>query len=264
MQRRPWRHSPDGLPVFLLVQEEAGLLAVFHIHIILHAVLTDFDLGIKGRGQETAGAGKPLLLADLGVAPLVDAADLDAVRGEHGAEGLENEAFQTVGAECERLDDQNILIFVDGDAWQEIRLAEDDAAGGGVNDFLPVLPGGTHPPGEEGIGNFLLFVPGEHPDADGRPAVDEAISEEIAVKIADRQDVAVLKRTLHPVDFVVIDPESACLEKAALLRADIGGGADAEIGFVAEIIIHADGHRVPPYILWPAVTDGAAWRSEPP
>ena len=72
----------DGQPVVFLVEEEAGFLAVLHIHQIADAVFHDFHLRVKFLPDEAFVALHALLQAHLGVAALVDAADLYAVPGE--------------------------------------------------------------------------------------------------------------------------------------------------------------------------------------
>ena len=67
-------------PVVLLIQEETGLLAVFHIHVIKYAILT--DTGQRGSGRGTIPAfifRQTFQLPDGNVVPLIQSPDGDAV-----------------------------------------------------------------------------------------------------------------------------------------------------------------------------------------
>ena len=86
----------DGAPVFLLIQEKARFLAVFHIHQIADPVLRDGHKGLKGLTEEALRPGQPLLFPHLRVAPLVDAPDPDPVLCQDLHEGIQYEGLETV------------------------------------------------------------------------------------------------------------------------------------------------------------------------
>ena len=60
-----------------------------------------------------------------------------------------------IDAEREGLDDEDIGEFIDDKAGQEIRFAENDAAGGGIDCALAVCPGVAHAHLEERVVNLL-------------------------------------------------------------------------------------------------------------
>ena len=93
--------SADGPAVLLLIEEEAGLLAVFHVDIIADSVFRDEDVGIERFGEESLRPLESFLLADLCVTPLIDAADIDPVLRKHFHERLENKPLEPICAERE-------------------------------------------------------------------------------------------------------------------------------------------------------------------
>ena len=202
----------DGAPVLLLIQEKAGLLTVFHIHDIYHAVFGDLNFCVKRLGEESFCARHAFFFAHFGVAALIDAADLHAVFCQNLNQAGENEALQTVDAQRQRFDDQNIFIFVHGQTREEIRLPEDQPAGGQIHDPSAVVHGLTDFPFYKGGRHRLRFLPGENPDPDGGRGVDKAVSEKISVVIFDADELAVRTGAFYMRDFVVINPQSALLE----------------------------------------------------
>ncbi len=89
-------HGTDGLTVQLLVEEEAGLLAVLYVHDVLHAVLGDRNEGVELLGEKSFRALEAFLFPDLRIAPLIDAADPDAVLMENLHKGCKDQALQAV------------------------------------------------------------------------------------------------------------------------------------------------------------------------
>ena len=118
----------DGAPVFLLIQEKAGLLAVFHIDDIADAIFRDRDPGVEGLSDKALKARQTLFFTDLGVAPLIDPPDHDPILRQDLHQGGEQEGLEPVDAQGQGLHDQNILVLVHGQPRQEVRLAEDQAA----------------------------------------------------------------------------------------------------------------------------------------
>ena len=72
----------------LLVEEESGFLPLCHIHPIVHPVLTNLNLGVKGLGEKTLYPLHALLESLLRIAPLVDTANRKPLLRENFEEYL--------------------------------------------------------------------------------------------------------------------------------------------------------------------------------
>ena len=203
-------------PVIFLVEEEAGFLAVLDVDDVAHAVFDDLDVGVEFRADEALDAVHALLEALLRVAALVHAADFDAVLGQHLLEQFDDAQLHFVDAERERFDDEHVGEFVDDEAGQKVRLAENHAAGARVHGLFAVRPGVAHALFEKRVVNFLRAVARHHAHADLRVLVDEAAAERVAVCVLHGNDRAVFEGALDRGDLVVVDPEPAGLEAAAL------------------------------------------------
>ena len=224
--RRIAADAPDREAVEFLVEEEAGFLPVLHINDIFDAVFGDRDVRVKFFREEAFCALQPFFLADFRVAPLINSAHADTVpekklyeTGE--AENLECYAFRHAGqgmleAKGQRFYDQNITVLVNRQPRQKIRLAEDNAAGvfrvlpRDRKNFLSVIPRVFHAPEDEGRRDDIFLLPREHPDAQLRVHVQEAVSQEKAVPVKDPDDGAVFG-AFDGLDFVVVNPCAASL-----------------------------------------------------
>ena len=147
--------------VVFLIEEEAGFLAVFEIDMVAHAVFDDFGrsgaecrcgfvvwreghghrrkrrLGaeagkIASQGEPSAAFLKAFELARRHVIALVNAANDDAIFGEHLYKQGEHDRFQALHAVGERLGHKHVVEAVDDEAAKAIGLGENHAAGGNV------------------------------------------------------------------------------------------------------------------------------------
>ena len=98
----------DSQPVVLLVQEEAGLLAVLHIHHIPDPIFPYFHLGVKGISHESLMALHTLLQTDLGIAALIDSPDSDSVLRHDFSELVHNDRLQAVDSQGQGFHHQHI------------------------------------------------------------------------------------------------------------------------------------------------------------
>ena len=202
--------------VVFLIQEESCFLPIFDIHVVAHAVLHDLNLGIKRFADEALDALHPFLLAHLGVAALINAPDMDAVRFHQFFQDIHNHNLEPVDAKRQGLHHQHISKFIDHQPRQKVRLAKDHAAAGNViHDFLPVFPGIFHPHTEKCLIHLRIPVPGHHADHQLRIAVDESSPQRIPVKIMDPNHVSVFKCSQHGVHFIIINPGAALLQGPA-------------------------------------------------
>ena len=131
------RQARHRATVELLVEEEARLLAVLEVDVVLDAVFAHDAAG--GVGRDLPLKGKPalverqaLLLAHLGVVALVDAHDALAVLAQHTHKRRQDDGLQALHTHREHLRHENVLVTVDHKAWEAVGLGEDEAAAVGV------------------------------------------------------------------------------------------------------------------------------------
>ena len=139
--------------VVLLVQEEAGLLAVFKVHPVAHAILADFRPGLLGGLEPLQGEPALVLLQTLPgaeghVVALKDALDVLAVLAQHVHQDGEEDRLELLHAIGQGLGDQHRAEAVHGQAGELVGLAEDHPAAAqvvGAHYRLAVGPGVFHP-----------------------------------------------------------------------------------------------------------------------
>ena len=154
----------DRAAVVLLVEEEAGLLAVLDVEVEEDAVLAHDDAGVgaaalldlregvgacrrvvgypgagggvdgAGRGEvvEALLEGEAVLGAGGGVVALVDRADGLAVGGEDREEERVDGRAQALHADGADLGDEDVLVAVDDEAAEGVGLGEEQATAVGV------------------------------------------------------------------------------------------------------------------------------------
>ena len=227
----------DRPPVVLLIQEEAGLLAVFHIYNIADAVLGDQYFGIEGFCEEAFFTRHAFQLTDLGVAALIDAAHFDPVLSERLHQSCQNVSLEAVDAERQGFHDQHVFIFIDGQTGQEIRFAKQKAAAGRVDHFLSVLPRALHALCQKRGRHGLVFAAGQEADSDLGFPVDEPVSHEVSVEVLDRDDIAILKVSAELRDLVVIDPQAAGFDRAPFSLLQDSCRAYGQVLLAAYIIV---------------------------
>ena len=202
----------DRPAVVLLVEEEAGLLAVLEIDVVVDAVLADLGLGGGGvaltRQLEPALALLEALFGPQGlVVPLVDAVDGLAVGPQHFGEEGEEEGLQLLHADAEGLGDEDVVEAVHGQAGELVGLAEDDPAGrevGGLEDGLAVGPGVLDAAAPEAGVEGIVGVAGDEADADLALERDEAGAEVSALRAHHVGKGPVLRLCLRELEDVVL------------------------------------------------------------
>ena len=162
-----------GLAVELLIQEEAGLLAVLHVHLVIDAVFADLHQGALRRGEPGQGIPalallQPLQLPDGHVVALEEAADLLPVLPQNLHQEGEKQIFDALDPHREGLRHQNIAKAIHRQAGEAVRLPEDQPAAVRlpVHHRLAVAPGVLDAPPPEGRVEAVVCVAGEQPDAD--------------------------------------------------------------------------------------------------
>ena len=125
---RVFRQALDSQTVVFLIQEEAGLLAVFDIHLVADAVFHNLHLGVKLRSDETFSLLHTFFFALFGIASLVDAADDHAVLRQHFLDEAHQVLFHPVNTQRQGLNHDHIGKLVHHKSRQEICLTENQAA----------------------------------------------------------------------------------------------------------------------------------------
>ena len=202
----------DCPAVVLLVEEEAGLLAVLEIDVVVDAVLADLGLGGGGvaltRQLEPALALLEALFGTQGlVVPLVDAVDGLAVGPQDFGEEGEEDRLQLLHADAEGLGDEDVVEAVHGQAGELVGLAEDDPAGrevGRLEDGLAVGPGVLDAAAPEAGVEGVVGVAGDEADADLALERDEAGAEVSALRAHHVGEGSVFRLCLRELEDVVL------------------------------------------------------------
>ena len=165
------RHRPA---VIFLVKEKAGLLPVFKVYMVVHAVFADFGLGgfrvaFVGQGEPALVLFQPLLGTQGFVVALVDAVNGLSVCPQHLSQQGEEHRLQLFHAYAQGLGDQNIVEPVHRQAGELVCLAKNEAAGrevGGLQHGLAVSPCVLYPAAPEGGVKGIVGIAGNEPHPD--------------------------------------------------------------------------------------------------
>ena len=239
--------------VVLLVQEKARLLAVLEINLVAHAVFHDLRGGgtevlstRRARCQriETCFAGfvgracepsrrqlKAFQLACCHVVALVQAADGNAILGEHLEQHREDHRLELFHAHGQRFGDQHVVEAVHHQAREAICLREQHAAAAGIfaHDGFAVLPRPCHLALPKRAVERIVGVARDKADADLAALRQQARSQvrPLAVDHVDEAAVgnliALPRRALHEQHLGLVHPRMPLGQRMLALRRD--GGA---------------------------------------
>ena len=165
--RPPGGIWPQMAAVFLLVEEVAGLLAVFDVYGHEGVVLTDDELRRNRAVDAALALLHALLFAHGKVVALIN-----ALRPEHLGQNGENIIPHALHTERDDLERQTVAEFVHRQAGQAIRLAENDAACVRKTQCLPVFPCRTDAALPEGAVDGLAALARDEPHRDLGAAVE--------------------------------------------------------------------------------------------
>ena len=160
--------------VVLLIKEEAGLLAVLEVHMIVNSVLTDLGLGacrvsLTGQLKPAFVLLKTFLCAQSLIVALVDAVDGLAVGAQDFCQNGEEDGLELFHAHAQGLRDEDVAEPVHSQAGELVGLAKNDAAGRKVCRFqhgLAVVPCIFHPAAPERSIKGVVGIAGDQPHAD--------------------------------------------------------------------------------------------------
>ena len=190
----------DGRAVLLLIEEEAGLLAVLHVHAEDDAVLLHLHQVGHLAAQEARGLLHALQAAHRHVAALPDAHGLDDLHQKIG-----DHVLDALDAQRQALQHQHVRILIHHQARQEVGFGVDQAAAVRVAELPAVVPSVPDAAGEElAVADFV--VAGE--DAQGNLALGivEAPADELSAEVVHVHDVAVFECAVHLLNFRCVDP----------------------------------------------------------
>ncbi len=212
----PPAESADGGSVALLVQEESRLLAIFHIHHVLHAVFHNLHLCVKRFSHKALASLHTLLQTHLGVAPLIYPADDNALLGQHFLHRLHNDLLPSVDPQGQGLHHQHIGKLVHHNPRQKIRLPKDQTAAGSVHRLPAVLPGIPDTLLQKRLVYHRILLPGEHAHGNPGPGIEKAASHAVAVKIPDGYHIPLLKIPCNGVYLIVVYPHTSRFQSPSL------------------------------------------------
>ena len=160
--------------VVLLVQEEAGLLAVFKVYPVAYAVLADLGPGLLGmleplQGEPALVLLQALTLAQRHIVALENALDILSVLAQHIHQNGEENGFQLFHAVGQGLGHQHRTEAVYRQAGKLVGLAEDDPAAAEIlrpHHRLAVGPGVFHTAAPEVLVKAVVGVAAEKPYPD--------------------------------------------------------------------------------------------------
>ena len=227
--------------VVLLVEEEAGLLAVLYVQIEEKAVFLCHDTGVVRCGDAWLFPPALVKIESLEpsrgrVCPLIDATDLLAIGTQDIEDQREEHLFPQLHAIRPDLRHKHILVAVDNEAGHAIRFAEEDAAavrirlgsghGARAHDSLPVLPGPEDAAPPEAFVEAVVRIVGEHAHTNLGLHRKKASSLPGAVLLEEVDDSAILGGTsvlvrLQALNLSLEDPEISLGEHACSLLRDV-------------------------------------------
>ena len=223
-----------GEAVILLVEKEAGFLAVFKVHGVDDAVFCDIHAGLLRR--RLAGQGIPALvlrhalpLPQGHVVALVDAPDILSVLPQHLCQQREQAILDALHAETQGLGHQHGLEPIHRQAGEQVGLAKNNAAAAAVglaHNDLAVVPGVADAALPEGVGKVVVGVAAEKPHANFGVAVVEAAAQPTAPAAHHVHQGAVLGRAVDGGHLALVDPRVPACQGGFPL----GGDGDLGIG----------------------------------
>ena len=231
------------LAVVLLVQEEAGFLAVFKVHGIADAVFHNVCAGevrqrLPGQGIPALALGHALLVPQGNVVALIYPGDVLAVLPQDPDQLGEDHVLHPVQPQAQHLGHQHRAEAVHRQAREMVRLAEDHPAAGQLlrgHDGLAVVPGVFHPPGPEVRIEPVIGVAGQKPHPDQGAAVVKSGAQPAAPAAYHVHQVAVGRRAGNGGDLPLVHPGVAAGEGCLPL------GGDGDLG-IGSFCFH-NGHR---------------------
>ena len=160
--------------IVLLIQEKAGLLAVLHVHQVLHTVF--HDLRYRRLGRLFAGQGIPALALRKAlffpqghIVAQKDAPDGKAILPQQPDQRRQQNVLNALHAHGEYLYAQKVPELVHGQTGEGVGLSEDDPTGVqilGTHDRLAVFPGPAELALPEGLIKAVVGVAADEAHAD--------------------------------------------------------------------------------------------------
>jgi hypothetical protein len=199
-----FRKGGHGLVVGLLVEIHAGLMAADEVGLKFQVVEVYGDFAVGFTGEQAVGFGEAFKFARGDIAAFHDGAGR-----KDFFQGGDDVGLAQIHAERGDLDDEDVLVFIDDEAAEEIALGIDDAEGGGAGQV-------AFADGEGGTDAFLkkFFVGAdaverEEADADLGFGIVKAGAEQALAVVLDLYEVAIGGGLGEAEDLVGVDPRMA-------------------------------------------------------
>ena len=190
-------------------------MSVHKVHHVVYTIFHNFHIGVKRLSDKALDTRKPFFETHLGIASFIDTADHDSVFCQCLLQKPDDVLFHAVDPQRQRLDHQDILIFIHDQSRQKVCLAKDQTTGGSIHRILAVLPCIFHTPPQKIFINQLIRFSCHHADADLGILVDITTSHDISVKVMYQYNITIGKSSHDGVDLIIIDPESARLQASS-------------------------------------------------
>ncbi len=209
----------DGFVINLLVEIHAGFVAAGEVDFELQAAEVDAHRAVQRTNEDAVGVSETFELAKGRVAPFKDAAGRKEL-----LQNRRNHGLALVHAERGGLQDENVFVFVDDEAAEEIALGVDDAKGSGAGQMLL-------PDGERGANAFFKkclvnrdALGGEQTDGNFGFGIVKARAEETLAVVLDLHDRAVVGGMSQTEDRAGVNPRMAGDDAVSFAGTEQDGG----------------------------------------
>ena len=231
----------DGRAVLLLIEEEARLLAVLHVHEEAHAVFRHLHPVGHLAAQQAGGLLHALQPSHGNVAALPDARGLNDLHQQ-----IAEHVLDALNAQRQRLHHQHRAELVHHQSGQKVGLGIDQPAGLGIAQELSILPRVADAPFKERPVAGLVIAR-QNAQADLGLGIVKAPADKLAAKIAHVHDVAVFERAVHLLDLRRVNP------RMSSAHPGLPGLSQSDLSHIFSSVPSVDGGASSPATATPTV-----------
>lgn len=225
----PFDKGRDGSPVFLLIEEETGLLSVLDIDQKTNAVFADLSEIIDHTVEQTGLLLKTFQIADGSIVTLPDAAGMHFLN-----QRIDDDGQKTLHAEAHALEGEDTTEAVHNQTGKTVGLGIDESAGIHIRKAAAVIDGAAYALPDEAIVDALI-PEGKKTKADLGHGIVERTAEHTTAGTFDGDHVTRLTGTGHTVDIAFENPGIALQDAGFLGGLQIGNGHKNQSFFVVSM-----------------------------